>query len=69
MAASAMRCASLPLAAVQEEAGELDEIERVVAARSGLGPDELPGQLDRSVEVIGQAREPERAAVRALVLP
>ena len=58
-----------PLAAVQEEAGELDEIERVVAAGPGLGPDQLPGQLDRSVEVIGQAREPERAPVRTLALP
>ena len=63
----ALRLAPLP--AVQEEAGELDEIERVVAAGSGLGPDQLPGQLDRPVEVIGQAREPERAPVRALVLP
>ena len=59
----------VPLPAVQEEAGELDEVERVVAARPGLGPDQLPGQLDGSVEVIGQAREPERVPVRALVLP
>src|SRR6478735_7258440 len=58
-----------PILAVQEEARELDEIERVVSPRSGLGPDELPGQLDRSVEVIGQARDPERAPIRTLELP
>ena len=59
----------VPLPAVQQEAGELDEVERVVAAGPGLGPDQLPGQLDRPVEIIRQARDPERVTVRTLVLP
>ena len=34
-----------------QEAGQLDEVERIVPTHAGLGPDELLGHLDRPVEL------------------
>ena len=39
----------------------MHDVERVVAARPGLGADRLPGHRDRAVEVVGH---PERARTR-----
>jgi hypothetical protein len=59
----------VPLPAVQEQARELDQVEGIVASRSGLRPDELARQLDRPVEVVSEARQTERASIGTLSLP
>ncbi len=52
-----------------EEPGQLDEVERIVPAHAGLGPDELLGHLDRQVEPIREPGEAEGHAVGVLPLP
>ena len=58
-----------PLAAKEQKARQHHDVERVVAARPGLGADRLPGHRDRTVEVVGDASQPERTALGPLLLP
>src|SRR5204863_6443865 len=58
-----------PLAAVEQQARQHHDVERVVAAGPRLRTDRLARHRDRAIEVVGVAGEAERAAVGALLLP
>ena len=58
-----------PVAAEDLQARQRHEVERVVAARTRLRPDQALGHLDRPVHVVELAGEPVGDAVGAVVLP
>src|SRR3954464_14132820 len=52
-----------------EQTGQLHEVERVIPADPGFGPDDVLRHLDRPVELIGMPGEAEGIAVRVLPFP
>ena len=58
-----------PVAAKDLEAGQHHVVERVVAARPGLDPDEPFGHRDRQIEIVRLAGQAEGDAVGTVVLP